>query len=117
MTLQNSTQATDKDFREVTITQMIEMLENQLAHLNERSNRLAKIISELMGIEGGNGTVVHEDGATVQDNTPVTTSNGPPPRRIMSAAAKKRISDAQKARWAKVRAKKTGKRRTKEATT
>jgi len=59
-----------------------------LEQLKEERANLDRAIAALSGVVGG------------------ATSNGRTGKRRLSAAARKRIADAQRARWAKVRAKK-----------
>ena len=111
MALQNATSGTDKAFREVSVEEMLVMLEAQRDHYQEKLNRLSRVMSELMALNGdGVGLVapaLPADGTPVVDGAEVQ-ANGDAPyvRPHMSAAARKRISDAQKRRWAKIRAKK-----------
>lgn len=87
--------------RTVSTDEMVSMLEVQRDHLQEKMNRLSRVISELMGAQGEEGMVMR-DGGPVKDNAPIATANHSRPQ--MSVAARKKISQAQKKRWAKVRA-------------
>jgi hypothetical protein len=101
--VKSSPQATDTTAREVSMDEMVTMLEVQQAHYQEQANRLARVISELMGtVRGNGGGVVIRDGQAVKD-APLMA----PKRGQLSAAARKKISQAQKKRWAALKSKGT----------
>lgn len=72
-----------------SISQILSELQAQRKQAETELNRIDTAISALQGL-GGKG-----DGSRTAG----------PRRRVMSAAARKRIADAQRARWAKWKAK------------
>jgi hypothetical protein len=74
-----------------TITSMLRQLEAKRNHTQTELKRLDEAIAALRKLETGNSAGRH----------------GRPRGRRLSAAARRKISVAQKARWAKVRKKRT----------
>jgi len=73
-----------------SISQILGELQVQRKQVEGELGRIDAAISALQGLGGKSGAVASRSGA--------------PRRRIMSAAARKRIADAQRARWAKWKA-------------
>ena len=69
------------------LNQVIAGLQGEYRRLEAELSRVRSALAALRGLSGGKGSMLR-------------------PRRRLSAAARKRIADAQRARWAKVRAKK-----------
>jgi hypothetical protein len=74
-----------------SISQILGELQAQRRQVETELNRIDAAISALQGVSGKS-----------EGNR---AAGGAPRRRIMSAAARKRIADAQRARWAKWKAK------------
>ena len=66
---------------------------------------LAGVLKELQQERGRLDQVIHVIGNLVGRNRTGIQKKRKRPKRTLSAAARKKISTAQKARWAKVRAK------------
>lgn len=75
----------------VGIDTQIQQLQAQIAELTEKRKQLAK----------GGGAVATVKGASAAEGAK---------KRVVSAATKKKLKEAAKARWAKVRAEKEGKK-------
>jgi hypothetical protein len=75
-----------------------------LSLLIDERDKLSKAIEALQGI--GSKGIDNDPPSWVTSSTPLKTTPAAPAskKRTMSAAARKRISDATKARWARVRA-------------
>jgi hypothetical protein len=91
------------------LTQAIESIENRVRSFNAERKQLA---AELESVIASAQTLLSELGTNAGRGRPTATrrpgrpkgSTGARKRRRMSAAARKRISEAQKARWAKQKA-------------
>ncbi len=78
----------------VGIDTQIQRLEAQIAELNEKRRQLAK-----------DGSV-----AATAKVAGIAAADGRRKKRVVSAATKKKLKEAAKARWAKARAEKEGKK-------
>lgn len=80
------------------LTQVVQRLKQERGQLQGRIEQLDEALKALTGLGGVRGTVTRRGPAQASGK-----------RRTMSAAARKRISDAQRARWAKWKAAKRAK--------
>jgi len=71
-----------------TFDNVLQQLRSEHKHAQTAVEKLQQAISAIEGLNG---------------NSAGTTANGTRPKRTMSAAARTRIAQAQKARWAKVK--------------
>lgn len=81
--------------------------EQRLRHISEEAARILRVFPELLGrgFAGKGGWGAHVPG--FGEKSPRKRGRRKSRRRTMSAEGRKRISEAQKARWAKLKARKS----------